>query len=142
PTASVGLEDEGVVAGDRVLGSGAVRRNVRGGLLLLEVRVVGPHPFLLRPVPPDQLLALRPRLALGIRRGAVVENPAVQRPGPAPLLRDPVLLLAGHLARGLVLLVRVGADVEPAARRRRAVALQVGVGSERRAVRADAVDRP
>src|ERR1700687_5341231 len=39
----------------------------------------------LPPVPPHPLLALAPRPALPVRGGAIVEDPAVGRPRPAPL---------------------------------------------------------
>src|SRR5205085_8576643 len=108
-------------------------------LVLLEVGYVLAHPLLLTSVPPDVLLALRPRLPLRVGRRAVVEDPPVQRPRPGPLGSDPALLLARVLARRLVLLVPVDAAVDPAAGRGRAVGLQVRVGSERTPVGADAV---
>ena len=67
PALSVGLHDERVVAADRVRASRVVGRDVVRRLLLVEVRCVGAGPLLLLAVPPDELLALRPRLALGVR---------------------------------------------------------------------------
>src|SRR5437879_4284391 len=76
---------------------GAVRRPVARRLARGEVGDVVAGPLGLVLVPPHQRLALAPRLALGVGGGAVVQDPPVGRPCPAPLLRDPVLL-AGRLA--------------------------------------------
>ena len=72
------------------------------------------HLLLLR-VPPHELLALAPRLAVRVRRGAVVEHAAVRGPRPAPLGVVRALLPVRHAARGLVHPVRVDAGVDPAA---------------------------
>src|SRR6185437_16591252 len=81
-----------------------------------------------------------PRLAVRVGGGAVVEDPPVRRPGPAPLVRDPVLLLAGLAARGLVDAAGVDAAVDPAAAGGGTVPVQLLVGGERVAVAVEAVD--
>ena len=91
-------------------------------------------------VPPDQRLALAPRLAVGVGRGAVVQDPPVGRPGPAPLRRDPALLGSRLAPRGLVHAVGADAAVDPAAAGRGAVGLELGVGGQRLAVGVPAVD--
>ena len=140
PGLAVALHDERVGTADRVLRPRVVRRHVVRPLGRLEVRHVltGPAAGLL--VPPDVLLPLAPRLALGVGRGTVVEDPAVQRPRPAPLGGHRVLLLARLAPGGLVDLVGVDAAVDPAAAGRRAVVLHLHVARQRRAVRAHAVD--
>src|SRR3712207_1992714 len=80
--------DERGVARDGVHAGRVVRGVVVGPLVLGEVGdvVARPRPLLL--VPPDVALALRPRLPVRVGGGAVVEDPAVGRPRPAPLGRD------------------------------------------------------
>src|SRR5699024_12182050 len=67
------------------------------------------------------------------RRGAVVEDPAVGGPGPAPVGGDLVLLLSGRAAPGLVDAVRVDPGVDPAPAVGRAVTLHLGEGGQRAA---------
>src|SRR3954453_586905 len=74
--------------------------------------MAGPRRLLL--VPPDEGLPGAPRLAVRISRCAVVEDAAVGRPPPPPLVRDPVLLLRRLPARGLVHAVCVDAAIDPA----------------------------
>src|SRR6266581_766282 len=50
-----------------------------------EVRDIDTCPLLLRLIPPDIFLALRPWAALWISRGTIVEDAPVGRPGNAPL---------------------------------------------------------
>src|SRR5581483_2797494 len=128
-------QDERLVAADPLHLLGVARRPVVGRLGRGEVGAVADAgPLLLLGVPPDVALALRPRLAGGIGRGAVVDDPRVLRPRPAPLVRDPVLLAVGPAARGLVDAVPVDAAVDPRPRRRRAVRLERVVAVEERAV--------
>ena len=89
PAAPVGHHDEGVRSGDRVHPSRALRGTVGGGLVRREVGHVVAGPATLALVPPDVSLALGPRPALGVRRGAVVEQATVCRPRPPPLRRHP-----------------------------------------------------
>ena len=99
-----------------------------GGVDPLEVGDVGVLPGLGHRVPGEQGLGLIPGLALGVQRAAVVDDPAVHRPGKSPAGIEPqpggVLLVPG---RGLVvLLVRAGvvAGVDPATAGGGAVILQ------------------
>ena len=140
PAAAVRLHDERVVAPDRVGTLGVVVGDVVRRLLLLEVRRVRARPLLLLLVPPDELLPLRPRLAVGIGRRAVVEQSPVGRPRPRPFEGGVVLLPVRLLACGLVLVLGVDAAVDPAAARRRPVRAQQLVRGERLAGGVAAVD--
>src|SRR5699024_6639694 len=93
--------------------------------------VAGPAAGLL--VPPHELLALAPGPAPGVGRGAVVEDPPVGGPGPAPVRGDLALLRAGAAAPGLVDPVRVDAGVDPAAAAGGAVVLHLREGVQRAA---------
>src|SRR5207248_7510506 len=130
PAPSVGLHDERVVAGDRVLRLGAVGRDVVRRLRLLEVGSVETGPLALLGIPPDELLALGPRLPVGIGGRAIVEEAAVRRPRPRPFGRDVALLPVWLAPRGLVDPVGVGAAVDPAAADRRSDLLPLLVGGE------------
>src|SRR5205085_10391667 len=70
----------------------------------------------------------------------VVEDADVPGPGPAPLVRDPVLFALRLLARRLIYAVLVDAAVDPGPAARRAVVLELLVGGERFALRACAID--
>src|SRR5207248_1157981 len=83
---------------------------------------------------PHVALALRPRIALGIRRGPVVDDPGVLRPRPSPFARDPVLLGMGLLSSRLVDAFLVDAAVDPRAARCRAVGLELVVAGQERSV--------
>ena len=85
-------------------------------------------------VPPDELLALRPRLPVGIRRGAVVEEAPVRRPRPRPLERGVVLLPVRLAPRRLVLAVGEDAAVDPAPAAVEPSAFSSLYADERRAV--------
>src|SRR5215470_17836678 len=78
-------------------------------------------------VPPDKLLALRPRSALGIGRCAVVHNALVLGPRPRPVAIDgsSVQLIALR-ARKIRRLFRKDSAIDPASTRRRAVARKLG----------------
>src|SRR5205823_316723 len=93
-------------------------------------------------VPPDVTLAFGPRLAGRVGGCTVVQDAAVRRPRPRPLRRHPALLRAGLASGGLVDLVGEAAAVDPASTAGGAVRLKLGVGGERRAVGAGAVDLP
>src|SRR5204862_7985578 len=100
-------------------------------------------PLALLRVPPDVALALRPGLAVRICGGTVVEDAAVVRPGPAPLLRHPILLGVRLAPGDLVDLILVAAGVDPAAARRGAVVGEVQVAGQRAVVHeVDAADLP
>src|SRR3954452_16058133 len=124
-----------MVAAERVLRLGVLGRDVARRLVLLEVRSVQSRPLALLVIPPDELLALRPRTALRVGGSAVVEDAAVVGPRPGPLGRDVVLLPVGLLAGGLVDPVLEAAAGEPAAADGRAIVLQLGVAVEERPAR-------
>ena len=141
PAQPVGVQDERVVAGDRGHAGVLAGRLVVRRLVGLEVGVVPqPRPLALLGVPPDVLLALRPRLAVGIGGRAVVEDAAIGGPRPPPLRGDPVLLGARVAAGRLVDAVGVDAGVDPRAARGRAVVGEVLVLGDERAVGLATVD--
>src|ERR1044072_3278717 len=92
PAPAVGLHDERVVAADGGLGPCIVGRLVARWVVLLDGPAVEAGPLALLRVPPDVSLPLRPRLAVWIGRGAVVEGTAGRRPRPPPPARDGGLL--------------------------------------------------
>src|SRR4029079_8054120 len=110
--------------GDGVLGLRAVGGPVVGPLVGLEVGHVLARPPPLVLIPPDEPLALRPRLALGVGGGAVVEDAPVRGPGPRPVRGHPTLLARGRAPRRLFRLAGEAAAVDPAAAGGRAVVLQ------------------
>src|SRR2546430_16945446 len=59
--------------------------SVVGRLLRLEIRPVEAHPVAHLLVPPDELLPLGPRPAVGSCRGAVVQDSAVVLAGDGPV---------------------------------------------------------
>src|SRR4051794_23119807 len=120
------MQDEQSAAAQRLHAGRAARRLIARRLVRLEVRLVPEAgPLLPLLVPPDVLLALGPRLALRIRRGTVVEDPAIARPRPGPLASDPVLLPVRLLTRRLVDAVLVDARVDPGAAGGRPVGLEL-----------------
>src|SRR5438270_7033381 len=125
---------------DGVVAPCVLGRLIVGRLVEREVGKVEAGPLAFLRVPPHVLLPLRPRLPVGIGGRAVVEDPLVRGPRPAPLGRDWSLLPMRFLARGLVLFLLEGAAVDPAAARGRAVVGKLLVPRERLPVRADSVD--
>src|SRR5690625_3116699 len=105
--APIGLHGEGVVPGQRGGTAGTRVARVVGTLGDREVGdvVAGPSAGFL--VPPHQLLALAPRSALRVRRGAVVQDAPIGGPCPSPFGGDLVLLGTGRAPAGLVDAVRV-----------------------------------
>src|SRR6266702_6056064 len=99
-----------------------------------------PGPPLLSEIPPDQGLALAPRLAIRVGRGPVVEDPPVGRPGPAPFRGHPVLLAAGLTPGRLVDPAGVDAAVDPAAAGGGSVVGELLVGGQWLPAGAAAVD--
>ena len=72
---------------------------------------------------------LRPRVALQIRRAAVVHLPAIGGPGESPAEGDPIIALAIGgvvVAARMLRRGRIDAAVDPRSTRRRAVVLEVG----------------
>ena len=140
PALAVGLQDERVDPGDRRHAGGVRVGPVGRSPVGDEVGHVVPGPLALVRVPPDQRLALAPRLAVGVGRGAVVQDPPVGRPGPAPLRRHPALLGSRLAPRRLVHAVGPDPAVDPAAAGGRSVVLELRVGGQRLPVGVPAVD--
>src|SRR5664280_2143119 len=134
PSLAVGLHDERVVAREPRGAPGARLRPEGRRLVGHEVGHVVTGPLAVLDVPPDVLLALAPRLALGIGRGAVVEDAAVRRPRPAPVEGGEGLLTAGLAVGGVVDAVGIHPGVDPATPGRGPVGLHLGVGAQRLAL--------
>src|SRR5262249_5091045 len=84
PTHARRQQNEGGASRQRLVSFGALIRPVTGGLRVREVGSVDAGPFLLLLVPPDELLAFAPGLAVRTRGRAVIEDAAVRRPGESP----------------------------------------------------------
>src|SRR5258708_4837289 len=90
------------------------------GLGFRKVRNIIPDPaplcsiaIIVKRVPPDVFLALRPRLARRVGRGAIIQNVAVGRPGKAPSKADVLITLTA--ACQVLPLFRHNATENPAA---------------------------
>src|SRR5204862_5785403 len=115
------MHDERRVAGERFIAA-----LVRVGLVVRRlaaraIRDVVSDPLALLFVPPDQRLALTPRRAVRLRRRAVVEDAAVERPRVTPAVSVAALRLA--FVRFVFVLEHAGVD--PAAARCQAVVFQL-----------------
>src|SRR5204863_8725284 len=84
PAKAVGVHDERRVAGKGLVAAFVLAAARARALALGEVRHIVAGPLLLLLVPPDEFLALAPRLAVGGGGAAVVENAPVERPGESP----------------------------------------------------------
>src|SRR5690348_13543107 len=136
PAAPVRLHDERVGAGDGVHADALLLNGGAGRLVKLEVGhvVAGPGALAIvgAGIPPDQLLALGPRVAVRIGGGAVVEDAPVRRPGEAPARVIGVLAGGVAVAAGGQIhpFLRDVAAIDPAAASRAAVVLQRGVAGD------------
>src|SRR4051794_14095139 len=92
----------------------------------LEIGHIRPDPFLLRPIPMQEPLALGPWIAVGIGRGTIVHVAAVgrPRPGPAEMRARTLRPVGAARARPVVVLFREDAAIEPGAAGGAAVVLQ------------------
>ena len=85
----------------------------------------------LRPVPLDQLALLVPRLAVHVRRSAIVHDAAIGRPREGPTGRDAgIARIGGVTARHDVAAFRELPGIDPVAARRRTIVLKLGEGVE------------
>src|SRR5437773_2445698 len=85
PALAVRLHDERVAAGDGIYACRAGRWHIIRCFSHRKIRHIHAGPFLLRFVPPDILLALRPWPALWISRRTVIQDTPVGGPGVTPL---------------------------------------------------------
>ena len=100
------------------------------------VRHIGTDPAFT--VPPHQCAVRVPRRAVRAGRGAVVENPPVQRPGPGPAEGDADVVRVGIVAPiHHVALLGPGTGVDPATAGGRAVGTQLAEIVEQLALAAD-----
>src|SRR5437868_5313244 len=100
--------------------------NIGGGVWrhrLLIIRIIEPRPFLLFRIPPDQLLALTPGLAIRAGRCTVVDDAAIVWPGKAPSVPKQILGIA--FERAVVAFLWKHAAVNPGATGCRSVVLQI-----------------
>src|SRR6185312_5746379 len=100
-------------------------RSVVRSDVFLEVRNILAGPLSLILIPPHELLALTPRLAVRTRRCAVVENAPVRRPGESPPVAEIVVRLA-HVG-DVVSRFGMNTGIDPATASGAAVVLQFGV---------------
>src|SRR5579863_5250659 len=84
PSETIAMQEEGLVARQTVVAHRARWRHVVWRLRHREVGNVQARPFLTFGIPPYQLLALAPGLAVGTGRGAIVDYSPVGRPGEPP----------------------------------------------------------
>src|SRR5215472_9717808 len=70
-----------------------IRRSLRGQIFF-EIRVVETGPLFSFSVPPHKFLTLTPRFALGVGRGAIIDNATVIRPGKSPTVAEQILWIA------------------------------------------------
>src|SRR5215510_6081134 len=93
------MHDKRFIAGESVIPTSVLRGLIIWWFLFSAVGYVVSCPFLLLPVPPDQFLALTPRLSVRTRRGAIVQDAAISWPCKAPAMTvEP----RGRAAVGLV----------------------------------------
>src|SRR6185437_14091528 len=92
-----------------------------------EIGDVGAGPLPRGRVPPHHLLALRPRLSLGVGGRAVVQRAAVGRPGerPAEMAARPARAVRLARTSDVVAVLGIDAGVHPAAASGRAVVLEL-----------------
>src|ERR1700737_1142569 len=124
PAATVGFEGEGIRAGMQVDADALLLRRRIGCLFQREIRNVDPGPAPRAGVPPDVLLSLRPGVAGGVRRGAVIEDAPVAGPGETPLWVDVVSGSAVSASRHVLTRRGKHAGINPDAASRGAVILQ------------------
>src|SRR6266853_5924418 len=84
PPEPVFMRDERRVAGNPIKAALVSGWSKRWGLLHRKIGSIDSGPFVLRPVPPDQFLALAPRLAGRAGTCSIIYDAAIARPGEAP----------------------------------------------------------
>ena len=126
PSETVRMHDERRVAGERLVAAFRLAAARSRALTLGEVRNIVAGPLLRLYVPPHQLLALAPRLAVRRRGASVVEDAPVERPRVPPAVAVAPLRLALECPIHLIVLAGEYTGVDPAAARGGAVGLQVG----------------
>src|ERR1043166_3356940 len=132
PTKSVFVENKRTIACDCVQSALIALRSETRFLVWHKIGIIAAGPFTLRSVPPDELLALAPRLSIGCSAGAVVNDAPIARPGEAPAMPQ----ITARVARvRLVDFIRPEyAGVNPAAARGGAVGFQFRVAIDLRSV--------
>src|SRR5947207_4790591 len=109
------MQDEWSVAGNRIQPIFISGRPKGRRLFNRKIRVIAAGPLILRLLPPDQFLALAPRLARRARARSVIYNASIAGPGEPPPVAEIVFRIAGV---GLVNFVRTeNAGVNPTATR-------------------------
>src|SRR5579884_3559549 len=106
------MHDERLVSSNRLHTFRSGLRTVIGSQVFLEVRNILASPLALVLVPPDQLLAFAPRLAIRTRRCAVVQDATIRRPREAPSVAEIIVRLA-HV-RDVVSRFGMNAGIDPA----------------------------
>src|SRR5437868_14268864 len=77
PSHAIWMHDERLITRDCVIALCILRGSVAWRLVFFEIRRIVADPLLLLRIPPDQLLALTPRPAIGACRRAVIEDASV-----------------------------------------------------------------
>src|SRR5438309_5478159 len=123
PAQPIRMQREWRFARDRVHALRALLRLIIRSLGRRKVRIVAARPLVLRGVPPDELLALAPRLPIRTRRGAVVDDAAVLRPRKPPTMSKEVVRLLA--LRKVLALFGIMPAVDPTSGCGRTVVFQV-----------------
>ena len=100
--------------------------NVRGMIgrhFFVVIGIVEARPMLFLVVPPNQLLALTPRFAIGPRGSAVVNDSTIIRPSKAPAMAKQILGISFFGA--IVVFLRKYSAVNPGSACGRAIILQI-----------------
>src|SRR3954447_7855701 len=116
------MHDERLISANSLHSLGTIAWTVIRWRVFLEVGNVFPDPLALVFVPPDELLAFAPRLPVGTRGGAVVENPAIGGPRKSPTVSKGVVWFAriGTVDAGL----RMNSRIDPASASSAAILFQ------------------
>src|SRR5690349_3726131 len=119
------MHDERLIPRQSVVSARICRWLVIRSFCHRKIWHVQSRPFFFLLVPPNQFLSFAPRRTVGAGRRAVIENPAIARPCPAPAVTKCVGGLP--FPRAVFIRIREDARVNPAAASRRSVGLQFTV---------------
>src|SRR5579864_5483685 len=112
PASPIRVQDKRFISGESLITLRVFRRLIIRRFRPREVRDVQPGPLFVLLIPPNEFLALAPRLPIRTGRGAVIEDAAVRRPGKAPAMSPEVLGIP--LVSAVLTRAREDAGVDPA----------------------------
>src|SRR5699024_2924182 len=127
PASAIRLHDKRIAAIKSIRPRSVNRRTMRRVKSGRAVRHVITCPAARFWVPPDVLLAFRPRRSIWSCRSTVVQDTTVGRPRPAPLECNLILGGARYLASRLVYVVLEDTGVNPATTRGTAISCHLGI---------------